>query len=407
MNSRDMITDRDIIIVGQQPWDVEIGSNCKNLALEFSKHNRVLYINSPLDRFSYIKHKEVPGIQKRIAVIRGKEKGIVQIGDNIWNYFPDVMIESINWIPYHFIHKLLNKRNNKLFADSILKAANELGFKNYILFNDNDMFRSFYLKEYLKPDVSVYYSRDFMLGVDYWKYHGQVLEPQLIAKSDVCVANSVYLANYCKNYNSNSFYVGQGCDLSIFKGHDADQMPQDIAPINRPIIGYVGALQSIRLDIALLEQIAREKAEWSIVLVGPEDREFTASDLHNIPNVHFLGSKDPQDLPSYIDAFDVCINPQVVNNVTIGNYPRKIDEYLAMGKPVVATRTEAMSVFEEYVYLAENAKDYIELISKALAEDDGQLHQQRIDFASTHSWENNAKQIYEAINTVSAVLHEH
>ena len=48
------------------------------------------------------------------------------------------------------------------------------------------------------------------------------------------------------------------------------------------------------------------------------------------------------------------LNPQLLNEVTIGNYPRKIDEYLAMGKPTVATKTEGMSVFADYTYLAED-----------------------------------------------------
>ena len=58
-----MIKNRDIIIVGQQPWDVEIGSNCKNIAIEFSKNNRVLYVNSPLDRFTSLRNQHDPKIQ--------------------------------------------------------------------------------------------------------------------------------------------------------------------------------------------------------------------------------------------------------------------------------------------------------------------------------------------------------
>ena len=54
MEQNEIIQGRDIVIVGQQPWDTEIGSNCKNIALEFSKHNRVLYVNSPLDRFTLL-----------------------------------------------------------------------------------------------------------------------------------------------------------------------------------------------------------------------------------------------------------------------------------------------------------------------------------------------------------------
>jgi glycosyltransferase involved in cell wall biosynthesis len=236
-----------------------------------------------------------------------------------------------------------------------------------------------------------------MLYVDYWKLHGKTLEPELIRKSDLCVANSTYLASYCRQYNRNSFYVGQGCDLEMFINKQDTPVPADMAAIKKPVIGYVGALQSIRLDIALLEHIAKTKPEWSLVLVGPEDNEFTASSLHQINNIHFLGSKPPDSLAAYINAFDVCLNPQIVNQVTIGNYPRKIDEYLAMGKPVVATRTEAMSVFEEHTYLGETKKDYVTLIEKALTEDSEEKRQARVAFAATHSWENSVNAIYEAI----------
>src|ERR1700679_1919123 len=88
----------DIIVVRQQPWDTEIGSNCKNIALEFSKHNRVLYVNSPLDRITLIKHKDDPKVQKRVCVIKGKQRGTELIQENLWNLYPAKIIESINWI---------------------------------------------------------------------------------------------------------------------------------------------------------------------------------------------------------------------------------------------------------------------------------------------------------------------
>lgn len=397
MAKNELITGRDIVIVGQQPWDVEIGSNCKNIALEFSKHNRVLYVNSALDRITILKNKNDPKVEKRLRVIAKQAPGLVVLQENLWNLYPDKVIESINWLKNHAIFNLLNKVNNKRFANSILKAIKDLGFKDIILFNDNDMFRSYYLKELLRPSVSIYYSRDYMLAVDYWKFHGEELEPKLIAKSDICMANSTYLANYCRKYNPKSYYVGQGCELEIFTHPKNTSIPDDMKGIAQPIIGYVGALQSIRLDINLLEYIAEQKRDWSLVLVGPEDDEFKKSRLHTLKNVHFLGPKPPADLPQYINAFTVCINPQIVNQVTIGNYPRKIDEYLAMGKQVVATATEAMSIFAEHTGLATTKEDYITLITKALKEDSPQLHQERVAFASSHTWENNVREIYKAI----------
>ncbi|WP_462264847.1 glycosyltransferase [Mucilaginibacter sp.] len=405
MSSEPLIKNKDIIIVGQQPWDVEIGSNCKNIAEEFSRYNRVLYVNSALDRITQFKRGHEERIRFRKEVIKHRQNGLVKVHDNLWTYYPDTLLESINWLHNRPLFNFFNKMNNRRFAGSIKKAITALGFKDYVLFNDSDIFKSFYLPELLKPAVSMYYSRDYLLTVDYWKFHGTVLEPQLIAKSDVCTANSTYLADYCHKHNPHSYYVGQGCDLDIFTGYDQTQpRPADVAGLNRPLIGYVGALQSIRLDIALLAHIARRQPEWTIVLVGPEDEAFKASELHHIHNIKFLGAKAGVEVPAYISSFDVCLNPQALNEVTIGNYPRKIDEYLAMGKPVVATRTEGMRIFEQHTYLAVTGDDYVSLIRQALQEDSAALQQQRIAFAQTHSWENSVKAIYEAIAAVKPQL---
>jgi len=66
----------DIVVVGQQPWDVEIGSNCKNIALEFSEHHRVLYVNSPLDRITVIRGRRDEKVKKRLQVVAGKLEGL-------------------------------------------------------------------------------------------------------------------------------------------------------------------------------------------------------------------------------------------------------------------------------------------------------------------------------------------
>ena len=399
MQSDNLVKGRDIIIVGQQAWDEPIGSNCKNIAIEFSKHNRVLYVNTPLDRITLIRDKNEARVQRRMAVVTGAQDGLVPIQANLWNFYPDSIVESINWLKSRAVFGIFNRLNNKRFARSIKKAVQRLGFKNFILFDDNEMFRSFHLKELLAPAVSVYYSRDYMLAVDYWKYHAAKLEPLLIAKSDLCVANSTYLANYCRKYNPRSYYVGQGCDLTLFTNLQDKTPPANIAGISRPIIGYVGVLQSIRLDMELLAYVAAQRPDWNIVLVGPEDDDFRNSSLHGIKNVHFPGAVPPDKLPGYINAFDVCLNPQLLNEVTIGNYPRKIDEYLAMGKPVVATATEAMSIFAEHTYLGATKEDYVQLIEKALLENTPARQADRIAFASSHTWENNVQEIYKAINS--------
>ncbi|MCT4630352.1 glycosyltransferase [Winogradskyella sp.] len=402
-----MIQNRDIIIVGIQAWDIEIGSNCKNIAQEFAKHNRVLYVNPPLNWVTRLKQKHKESVQKRIQIAKGKREDIEIIEDNLWNLFPKTTIDSINWIKSHSLFKLMNKRNSRKFAMDIKSAADRLGFKDYILFNDSSMFLGLHLKEYLKPEVYTYYVRDNLVKDPYWKKHGARMEPEVIKEADVVVNNSEYYVDYSSKFNSNSFMVGQGCDVSMFNDEKGDiKEAVELKEIPKPIIGYVGTLTTLRLDVDLLEFIAKQREDWNIVLVGPEDETFKKSNLHNLSNVHFLGNKPMDSLPTYIKGFDVTMNPQVLNEITIGNYPRKIDEYLAMGKPIVATYTKAMEMFNDYVYLGKTKEDYIDLISQALEEDSNQVVKERIEYANSHTWPNSVKDIYKAMKSVVTIEEE-
>jgi glycosyltransferase involved in cell wall biosynthesis len=389
-----MITNRDFIVVGLQALDSRIGSNCINLAQEFARHNRVLYVNYPLDRLTKFRERKDPLIQKRNRINKGLEPDLVQVSENMWNLYPKTTLESISRLPNAGLFDFLNKVNNKRFAQEIKKAIKKLNFRNYFIFNDSDMFRSFYLKEMLQPELYIYYTRDNLIAVDFWKKQGIRIEAALMAKSDLVVANSTYLADCARQFNPHSYYVGQGCDVSLFDKKLIKEQPEDLKNIKRPIIGYIGALFSLRLDIDVLVFLAKQRSNWQVVLVGPEDEAFKNSELHHIPNVHFLGSKKMEELPSYLNYFDVALNPQKLNEVTIGNYPRKIDEYLAMGKPTVATLTKAMEVFAEHTYLAENKEQFLVMVEKALSENTVEKEVSREIFAKSHTWENNVQEIY-------------
>src|SRR4051812_23379908 len=109
----------DIIVVGQQAWDIEIGSNCKNIALEFSKNNRVIYVNPPLDRITVLRNRKDEKVRKRLNIIAKKTNSLQKIKDKLWNLYPDRVIESINWIKNDWLYNILNKWNNERFAKSI------------------------------------------------------------------------------------------------------------------------------------------------------------------------------------------------------------------------------------------------------------------------------------------------
>ncbi|HVX24722.1 MAG TPA: glycosyltransferase, partial [Parafilimonas sp.] len=386
------------IIVSSQQWYTDIGSTCKNLAHEFAKDNRVLYINAPLDRKTILYSKNDVNIQRHLNIIKNNEERIIEVEKNIWNYYPANIIESINWIPFTSIFSIVNKRNNKKFAEDIKVAIEKLNFKNFIIFNDNDIFRSYYLKEFLNPKLYIYCDRDNLLGVDYWKKHGIELEAKLIAKSDLVVANAHSLTEYSLKHNPNSHYFGMGCNIELFNGRKKFPLPDDMQNIPHPIVGYVGVLTSLRIDTSIIKAIAKAHPNYSVVMVGPYDLLNNKHEIDNLPNIYFLGKKPVSALPAYVQALDVCINPQVINDITMVNYPLKIDEYLAMGKPVVATKTKEMEMFDDCIYLGETPEDHAALVEKALAEDNDNLKEYRITLAESHTWEIAAGKIFSAIN---------
>lgn len=394
-----MITGRDFIFTGLQHWDMPIGSNARDIALEISKHNRVLYFNTPLDVLTRFCESKSPEAKRRLSVLKGKEESVRQINPNLWIVDYPLLLWPVNKLPDGSIFDYFNRENNERLARYIQKIVNQFHFKDIIHIIDNDIYRSFYLKEFLQPVLSVYYRRDNLLPFSYWKKHACRLEPLLIGKSDLVLCNSEQLAAFARTYNPNSFDIGQGVDLSAYQSHINYAIPEDIVNIPHPIVGYLGDITSLRLNPKIGYQLARNNPTISFVWIGKEDLLFASHPIHTLPNVHFLGMKPKESVPAYMSTFDICINPQSLNEITIGNYPRKIDEYLAFGKPVIATATLTMKMFEKQVYLCSSIEEYQQALSRSLAENDDKLKSERITFAHSHTWENSVKKLYEYIQS--------
>ena len=386
---------RDFIITSLQTWDIEIGSTIKNTALEISKQNRVLYINTPMDISIRLRgNRQSPSYIRRMAVIKGETSPLRQINANMWVLDCPFMLFSANFLPAPLFN-IVNRKNNARIARWIVEQAAALDFKNYIHLIDTDIYRSRYLKEYIHPSVSIYYRRDYVIGEAYWRRHGTRLEPELAASADLVLANSTRFAAELQAYNPHTYPIETGVNLKLYNPAKKYETPGDMQDIPRPIIGYMGTINSTRLDGDLLYQIISQRPDYSFVFTGPEDDIFRRNRIHSLKNAYFTGQKKVDELPAYIAAYDVCINPQMVNEITDGNYPLKIDEYLAMGKPTVATSTHTMRhIFANHTHLATTPEEWLSAIDRAVTEaDDEELAKQRIAFAETHSWGHSVKKI--------------
>lgn len=376
---------KDFIITSLQSWDIEIGSTIKNTALEISRQNRVFYINTP------------PSIMQWLR--SSKKKKDIQVNDNLRILYCTLPALPANSMPFRWLFSIINYFNNYMIARTIKRAGRRYDIKEFIHLIDTDIYRSRYLKQLLQPSISIYYRRDYVIGVDYWRKYGPACEQALVRHADIVMTNSSYFTDELKPLNPNIYTTNTGVNLKLYDGRVTHALPADLKVIPSPRIGYTGAVIERRLDAGLLLAIAQKLPQYNFIFVGPEDDFFKQHPLHELKNVYFVGRKEVAELPAYIQHFDVCLNPQKVNPITEGNYPLKIDEYLAMGKPVVATSTHTMrDIFIHYTHLATDADSYLHAIQKALSEaEDTELSNSRIAFAHTHSWAHSVEKIYHAI----------
>jgi len=383
----------DFVLLCQQRWDLPLGTNARNLARELARHRRVLYVNRPPDLRTLL----TSWWQLRSR----PPESLAQAEPNLWVLSPACLALPINRVPWRGLFAWLNALNARWLARSIGRATRTLDFENPALLLDGLVYQGTELKRLLRPSQFIYYLRDYMISVPYFQYHGPKAEILLLQRADVVAANSTYLADYARPHNPHSYDVGQGCVLTQYQADVRHPVPADLAAVPTPRVGYTGYLTTMRLDLALLLCLARKRPDCHLVLVGPEDEDFRASELHQLPNVHFLGNKGPEQLPAYVQHFDVCINPQLVNEVTQGNYPLKIDEYLAMGRPVVATRTRTMELFADYAYLAANRHEWLAQLAQVLVFPDAGRAARGVAFARSHTWPASVARLYEAMRAAA------
>ncbi|MBN1262736.1 MAG: glycosyltransferase [Candidatus Pacebacteria bacterium] len=216
------------------------------------------------------------------------------------------------------------------------------------------------------------------------------LNYKVIRQADLVLTSSLYLKKICRKLNSRTFLVGNGSRTELI----ADLIgkvrlrPRDLTGIKPPVVGLVGNMTGFRFDFSLVEFLARKMPQLNFVLIGPTDRKLRLNELAvKLDNFHWLGPKPFEALPAYFKSFNLGLVPYKRNEHTRGILPIKLFEFLAAGLPVVAADLYSLRAYRKWVYLAADRREFVEQISRALAEERGELKNQRKEFALDHSWE--------------------
>ena len=175
----------------------------------------------------------------------------------------------------------------------------------------------------------------------------------------------------------------------------------ELASLQRPVIGFAGNFLADKVDFALLEKLATRRPEWTLVLVGPvrDDTELALARLTERDNVHWLGAVPYGVLPRYIAAFDVATIPYLRNAYTQSCFPLKTFEYLAAGKPVVASGLPELEGMEPHVVVADDAEAFEASVAAALTRTTAAEIAVRQEIAAKNTWETRTQRLLELITS--------
>jgi glycosyltransferase involved in cell wall biosynthesis len=386
------LKNKDIVIISISNWEGPKRIR-QFLSEELARQgNRVLFVES---QYSLSKFLKKPSFSRAFRFLQGPRR----LAENLY------LLATFPFIPGGEFSSTISRTNWNIERTFLRNAMKRLGFRNPILwmfaYNANPLIGK------LGESLSIYFCNDaFSLLVDSKALQQRVaaLEQELLKKVDIVFTVSDKLSQEKSQFHSSVHTIHHGVDIKLFQQSidmASATRPADI-PAKSPIIGYSGVIRYM-LDLEMIGFLADKQPNWNFVLVGPvtESRADFYSQIEALkrrPNVHFLGSKRAEDLPPCINAFDVCLLPYVLGEVsTYYAAPLKFYEYLAAGKPVVST-VGPRQYDRDVVLNCSTKEEVLAAIQEALSKDSPELATKRKTIAGENSWERRVHQINEVLS---------
>lgn len=263
----------------------------------------------------------------------------------------------------------------------------EHAVKDYVAWFYTPMALNF--ARHLKPRATVY---DCMDELSAFLGAPPVLlerEAELIRRADVMFTGGHHLFEHKRSRHSNVHPFPSSVDVEHFAhAREPQEDPPDQASIPHPRLGYIGVIDE-RMDLALIEAVARARPDWQLVMVGPVVK-IAQDELPKLPNIHWLGGKKYPELPRYLASWDVAMLPFAKTPATTFLSPTKTPEYLAAGCPVVSTSIrDVVRPYGELglVRIADTAEDFVRAVEESLAQERGPWLSRVDALLAQNSWD--------------------
>lgn len=187
-------------------------------------------------------------------------------------------------------------------------------------------------------------------------------EKYLMAYADIIFTGGKSLYESKKVLHDNVYCFPSSVDEAHFaKALNGIAIPDDIATIPSPIVGYFGVIDE-RIDLTMLQKVALKLPNVSFVMIGPLAK-IDEADLPKESNIHYLGMKSYNELPHYLKAFAIAMMPFALNDATKYISPTKTLEFMAARKPIISTKIlDVVRDYSSCVNLIETADEFCEAI---------------------------------------------
>jgi len=257
---------------------------------------------------------------------------------------------------------------------------------------------------HLKPRAIIYDCMDELSAFSGAPPGMRERERELLARAHVVFTGGHALYESKKDSHPNVHAFPSSVDVDHFaQARVAQRDPEDQARIPHPRLGFFGVIDE-RLDVDLVARVSSLRPDWHIVFAGPV-LKIDPKLLPVGPNIHYLGNKRYEELPSYLAGWDVALLPFARNDATRFISPTKTPEYLAAGKPVVSTSIR--DVVRPYrtkglVRIADAPDEFVAAVEAALREDSVERLRDVDAFLTQTSWDGTWTRMYSMVAAAMA-----
>lgn len=369
----------DILCISSIDWDFIWQGHQEIMSRLASEGHRVLFIENTGVR--QVRVSDMGRIRARLKNWRRGTKGFREERPNLFVHSPLVLP-----LPYS---RLAGWFNRQVMMRSITRWMRATGFSRPVAwtFLPTPLARDVIAR--IDPVATVYHCVDEFASSSADARRIVASEEQLFRDADLVFVTSEKLRERAARFSNRVHLFPSGVSLEAFGNarESGGHVPDDLAKLKRPIAGYVGGIHQW-VDQDLLAAAAASLPDMTFALVGPA--QVDVSRLEACPNVHLLGQRPHSEVPAYVQGFDVGLVPYRIADYTANVYPAKMNEYLAMGKPVVATDLPEVHRFNrdhgDVIAVGKTAQEFAAAIEREAADAGAEPRQRRIAVAEQNGW---------------------